>query len=469
MKTLKTVYDQFRQALDTPAHEQPRAPVQSFDELLAQDTGPLYGISHDVYHLKHVWIPDCVRSGLHVLITGETGTGKEVVADCIHRLSERQRGARLPWVRLDCAALQSGQAEAELFGQGEGAITNLEAGYQGRLAQAAAGTLLLDEVGELEVAVQSRLLTVMQQGRYTPYGASRPVPLQARVVATSSRPASLPEALFWRFPEHMHIPPLRHRRLDVFFILHGLLSAADDAVEAAGREWLITPSTLLSLLFSPWQGNVGSLCNAIDMSRARYRQAPASVPRFFTCRLSSTDPDILNAPKAKYDLWRHLTRLVRESERGRELVPAEPPERTAIHDYGVLRSLGPEEMVPCFTCAEALEFATLLYEQLDEDSAAYACAEARVYTCDASRPPLPPLLRWCYTPQGDRRTDEERWAVDFRGMTAEQAYAAYLEGLRERCATMAEAVERSGLSDTTLRRHFKDHGIRQYKGKRPGK
>ncbi|MHC4887689.1 MAG: sigma 54-interacting transcriptional regulator [Planctomycetota bacterium] len=457
MKTLGEIYgDQ----AESPASGQNGDAVQSFGELLRSDLGPIFGISHDLYHLKRVWIPDCARSRFHVLITGETGTGKELAAGCIHALCEGTRGNRLPFVRVSCSTLTGGDAEAELFGRTSSTYTNIETDTTGRIERAGEGTLLLDEFSLLPETLRTKILTMMERGEYTAVGSREAKPLRARIIATTADEDAIPQALRWRFPEHIHIPSLRSRRLDIFFIINGLLTAA----EGGEVEWMITPPTLLNLLFRPWHGNAGELRNAVEMTIARYRGAADDAPRFFTCRGGSDEVDILSSPQSRYDLWYHLCRAVRESPRGRELMPNEPIRRSEIKDYSELRNLGKPDVLPCFTLAEALEFATLVYEQMEDETANYECAEARLYTLDASRPPLPPLLRWQYDGNGNAR--DEGGAIDFTGMTAAQAYAAYLEALRERCSTMNDAVERSGLSDTTLRRHFKENAIRQYKGKR---
>lgn len=438
------------------------SPLLSFQDVLRQDLGPIYGISHDIYHLKRVWLPDCARSSFHVLITGETGTGKELVAGCIHALTEGVIGRRLPFIRVSSADLVGPDAEAELFGRVSSTYSNIETDTIGKVERAGEGTLLIDEFTLLPDLLRGRILGMMERGEYTAVGSREGRPLRARVITTTGAEASIPPSLKWRFPEHIHIPPLRKRLLDIFFILHGLLIEGHDDDEAK-QEWLLTPSTLLNLLFRPWYGNGGELCNAVEMAKARYRGAEEGGPRFFTCRGGGGGSGVLSSPQSRYDLWYHLCRAVRETERGRELVPVGPIRRSEIRDYSELRNLGTPDLLPCFTIAEALEFSALIYEEMEDEVTDFASAEARLYTLNASSPPLPPLMRWQYDRNGNTRGEEG--VIDFAGLSAAQAYAAYLEALRERCPTMNDAVELSGLSDTTLRRHFKDNNIRQYKGK----
>ncbi|MBN1257153.1 MAG: sigma-54-dependent Fis family transcriptional regulator [Planctomycetes bacterium] len=462
MITLKEAYDRFKQKHEVASGKVSAETIVSFEKLLQQDTGPLYGISHEVFHIKKVWIPDAARSGMHLLITGETGTGKDLVAAQIQALVEKTIGKQTPFLRVNCAATSPEEMELGLFGD----VSNKRKGI---FELAEGGCVFLDEISELDEKTLARLLRVLQSGSFLPAGGNQRLTLKARVIATTNQHEWLREDLFWRFPEHIHLPPLSKRRLDVFFILYGLLNQHPLLESGKAMAWLLTPSTLLTMLFSPWPGNVGELKNAVDMAAARYRNAPPEMPRFFTCRSATDGPDILMLPKPKYDLWRHLSRSVRETKRGRELVPAELPDRSTINDYSTLRSLGTDDIIPCYNCAEALEFSTMLYELLDDDSQAFDCVESRVYTANASRPPLPLAMRWRYDEDGNIRKEDERWSVDFSGMTSEQAYEAYLIALRERCATMAQAMQMSGLSDTTLRRHFKEHDIRQYKGKRTSK
>lgn len=455
MITLKDAYDSFRKNITASPKEATATDIKSFADILDEDGGPLFGLSHDIFHIKKIWLPDCARSKLNVLISGEPGTGKGLLAAGIHAFAQQHEKKNLPFVRVNCTAFTEEKSDINIFDNTENCW----------YARARGGFLFLDEISELDSHIMGQLMRVLES--FADGGAARHD--MPRIIATTNCPDKIRKDLFWRFQEHLTLPSLARRRLDIFFVIYGLLNNHRLLPKGKAGEWLFTPSTILSILFSKWEGNVGELKNAIDIAASRYENVPENMPKFFTCRNTGGSVDILNLPNAKYDLWRNLSLAVRETPRGKQFIPVEPKDRSEIKDFSVLRSLGTDEEVPCLNCAEALEFAAICYEQLADDTEFYQSAESRLYMIDASVPPLPVIMRWRYNRQGNIRPDGEVGNIDFSGMTADQAYKAYLEALRDRCPTMAMASEISGISDTTLRRHFKDHNIRQYKGKRASK
>jgi len=202
-----------------------------------------------------------------VLLTGESGVGKEVVARFIHRHSGRRQG---PFVAINCAAIPESLLEATLFGYEKGAFTGAQQAQAGKFEQAQDGTLLLDEVTEMPMSLQAKLLRVLQEREVERVGGKKPVPLDIRVIATSNRDmaeavarGAFREDLYYRlnvFP--VAIPPLRQRRQDIIAI------ARYFAVEHGHR--LGRPGVALSaqaeaaLLAHPWPGNVRELENAIQ-------------------------------------------------------------------------------------------------------------------------------------------------------------------------------------------------------------
>jgi hypothetical protein len=158
-----------------------------------------------------------------VLITGESGTGKELVADAIIKRS--RRGNR-EVVKLNCAAIPEALLESELFGHTRGSFTGATANRRGKILLADGGTLFLDEIGEMPVAMQSKLLRVIQQKEVDVVGADRPVPVDVRILAATSRnleqmirEGSFREDLFYRLNVfRIDIPPLRERRSDIELI-----------------------------------------------------------------------------------------------------------------------------------------------------------------------------------------------------------------------------------------------------------
>ncbi len=202
-----------------------------------------------------------------VLITGETGTGKELIARAIHRLSPR---AGQPFVTVDCGSLPPELIESELFGYRKGAFTGANRDHAGRFAAAAGGTLFLDEIGELPLPQQTRLLRVLQEGQYTPVGATRVQTVDVRVVAATNRDLSrwveegrFRADLFFRlnvFP--VHSPPLRERREDIAPLIRHFIQKfnAKFSKEITG----VDGTTLRRILDYSFPGNVRELENMVE-------------------------------------------------------------------------------------------------------------------------------------------------------------------------------------------------------------
>ena len=174
---------------------------------------------------RRVAAADCT-----VLIAGESGTGKEVLAQYVHRHSTRRDG---PFVAVNCAAIPDNMLEALLFGWERGAFTGAQAAHAGKFEQAQQGTLLLDEISEMPLPLQAKLLRVLQEREVERLGARRPVPLDVRVIATTNRrlrdevaAGRFREDLYYRlnvFP--LALAPLRERREDVLPLATQLLAS----------------------------------------------------------------------------------------------------------------------------------------------------------------------------------------------------------------------------------------------------
>ena len=206
------------------------------------------------------------RADASVLITGESGTGKEVLARHIHRLSRRARG---PFVALNCAALPESLLESELFGHEKGAFSGAVAMRKGKFEQADGGTLLLDEIGEMDPRLQAKLLRVIQEREVDRLGGTHPVKVDVRLLAATNRDLAA-EVRAGRFREDLYfrlnvvtlrIPPLRERPADI----PALATHFADRFAAANGlpRRPIAPAAMALLAAHPWPGNVRELENAM--------------------------------------------------------------------------------------------------------------------------------------------------------------------------------------------------------------
>jgi two-component system response regulator FlrC len=203
------------------------------------------------------------QSDVTVLLNGESGTGKEVLARFIHSHSKRNAG---PFVAVNCAAIPEHMLEALLFGHEKGAFTGAQTRSVGKFAQANGGTLLLDEITEMALGLQAKLLRVLQEREVEPLGASKPIPLDVRVLATSNRDleqvvrdGAFREDLYYRlsvFP--LKIPPLRDRPGDVAALAERCIATR------SARPRTLTPAALQRLKTYSWPGNVRELENVMQ-------------------------------------------------------------------------------------------------------------------------------------------------------------------------------------------------------------
>jgi len=208
------------------------------------------------------------RSTCTVLVTGESGTGKELVVAALHDASTRRNG---PLVTINCGAIPAELVESELFGHAKGAFTGAQNARRGHVANAEGGTLFLDEVGELPLAVQVKLLRILQQREYTPVGESRAVKADVRIVAATNRDLAAEvkagrfrEDLYYRLNViHLHLPALRERGSDVRILATHFYRSC---VESSGRDDLrgISEQALAAIEAHPWPGNVRALENAVE-------------------------------------------------------------------------------------------------------------------------------------------------------------------------------------------------------------
>jgi len=202
-----------------------------------------------------------------VLVTGESGTGKELVARMLHYGSRRKEG---PFVAINCGAIPETLLESELFGHKKGAYTEARSDRAGLIEEAGGGTLLLDEIGELSLVLQAKLLRFLQEGELRRLGDTEVKRVKVRVVAATSRDLEgevregrFREELFYRLNViRIHVPPLRERREDIPLLarhfLHGFCRKFRKA------EMRLLPSAMEVLLAHDWKGNVRELENLVE-------------------------------------------------------------------------------------------------------------------------------------------------------------------------------------------------------------
>ncbi len=202
-----------------------------------------------------------------VLIQGESGTGKEMLARAVHQASMRKRG---PFVAINCAAIPEALLESELFGHAKGAFTGAETSRKGLFQTAQGGTVFLDEIGDMPIALQAKLLRVLQEREVRPVGASQSVPVDVRIVSATHRDLEAAiaeqrfrEDLYYRLNVvNLHIPPLRERREDIGPLAQHFV---DLLAKKHGRRIIgFVPDALDLLMRADWPGNIRQLMNVVE-------------------------------------------------------------------------------------------------------------------------------------------------------------------------------------------------------------
>ncbi len=201
-----------------------------------------------------------------VLITGENGTGKELVANAVHRLSTR---STMPFIDVNCAAIPEELMESELFGHEKGAFTGADKRRIGKLELADRGTLFLDEVGDMSIRMQAKLLRTLEEGRFTRIGGNEPIDIDIRVVAATNkvikdeiRDGRFREDLYYRLNViPLHIAPLRERKEDIPVLAEYFLNEKNAINRRRKR---VTPAALGALTSYVWKGNVRELKNLME-------------------------------------------------------------------------------------------------------------------------------------------------------------------------------------------------------------
>jgi formate hydrogenlyase transcriptional activator len=283
-------------ALHTRLQEENVALTEEIDSSVA--AGGIIGVSSALRRVLER-VARVAATDTTVLITGETGTGKELVARAIHRASARARRAL---IKVNCAALAEGLVASELFGHERGAFTGATERRRGRFELADGGTILLDEVGDLPHPVQVSLLRVLQEGEFERVGGSQTLRTDARVVAATNRnieeavrEGKLREDLFFRlnvFP--IHLPPLRDRVDDIPLI-------AEYYAHFHGRKMgkaiqRIAPEAMAMLVQYPWPGNIRELQNVVERAIILARGHVLGVSDLEIPGLRSSGPKLTRPP-----------------------------------------------------------------------------------------------------------------------------------------------------------------------------
>ena len=301
----------FRDVTDLLDRRSARAQANSFAGLVGA-----HPRMREIFQL----IRDLAHSEVNVCITGETGTGKELVATAIHRESWRGDG---PFVPINCGALPEGVLESELFGHVKGAFTGAIHDRKGRFELADQGTLFLDEVAELPVRLQVKLLRVLQEGCFEPVGSERTIRVDVRVISATNRDlkemvrqGTFRQDLFYRLNVvPLRVPSLRERASDIPLLVDHFLAL----FTLQGKKTIqLHPETHQFLLEYPWPGNVRELHNALEYALIRSKGLMI---------LPEDLPPEVHPPKGE-----------REPGKGRPGVLTEPEVREALARCGGNRS-----------------------------------------------------------------------------------------------------------------------------------
>ncbi|HSK74520.1 MAG TPA: sigma-54 dependent transcriptional regulator [Pyrinomonadaceae bacterium] len=217
----------------------------------------------DVFRL----VEKVADTNISILIQGESGTGKELIARALHHNSSR---SSKPFLAVNCGALPETLLESELFGHTKGAFTDAKTDKKGLFRSAEGGTIFLDEIGEMPLSLQVKLLRALQEHEVTPIGSSLPVKLDARIIAATNKNLEkeveenrFREDLFYRLNVvEINLPPLRERREDIPLLAKHFASKAARAQKASEKP--IAKEAMAAMVNYNWQGNVRELENAIE-------------------------------------------------------------------------------------------------------------------------------------------------------------------------------------------------------------
>jgi PAS domain S-box-containing protein len=306
--------------------------LQNLDEIVGQSE-PVARVLRDV--------AEVAGTEATVLILGETGTGKELIARAIHKNSRRREK---PLIKVNCAAMPATLIESELFGHDQGAFTGATKKREGRFALADGGTIFLDEIGELPVDLQVKLLRVLQEGEFEPVGSSRTQKVDARVIAATNRDlkkavreGKFREDLYYRlnvFP--IELPPLRERGDDI-----GLLAAnfAKRFAQRMGRSIeSLSEACIQRLKAYSWPGNVRELQNVIERAVITARDGRLNLDRALPETAREISAETMSAGEAPRRV--RTAKELEELERANLLAALEATSWRVAGETGAAQLLG---------------------------------------------------------------------------------------------------------------------------------
>jgi DNA-binding NtrC family response regulator len=279
--------------------------------------GDLVGASETMQRM-YALIQRVAPTNAPVLITGESGTGKEMISRTIHRLSNRASG---PFVAVNCAALPADLIESELFGHEKGSFTGALNRHPGCFEQANGGTLLLDEIGEMPMPMQARLLRVLEESSVRRLGGTAEIPVNVRVLAATNRVVEvalekriLREDLYYRLNVfRIHSPPLRERKEDIPQLAKAIVGDLNRKHECNVKS--LHRETLERLMAHSWPGNVRELRNVLEWAVITAHSdaiMPTHLPKMLGVRTSSADAPIANGTAVRFEPGRPLEEIERE-------------------------------------------------------------------------------------------------------------------------------------------------------------
>jgi len=285
-----------------------------------------------------------------VLVTGESGTGKELVARALHYNSSRRSA---PFIRLNCAALPKDLMESELFGHEKGAFTGAIKQTRGRFEMADGGTLLLDEISEIDPALQAKLLRVLQEREFERIGSTQTIKVDVRIVATTNRDlqkeveaGNFREDLYYRLNViEMGLPPLRERKEDIPALVQNFVAKYNE--ENGKRVTGVADETLDALLAYDWPGNIRELENyterAVVVARGE-ALAPDDYPQRLTSGPQGRDDGGIHVGMTVHEMERRLIMKTLESCQGNRTEAAgmlgisTRTLRNKLHEYGEMKA-----------------------------------------------------------------------------------------------------------------------------------